>query len=877
MPQLDEIRMNRKYTSLSISDYENGNEKEESLPIINKRFLRTDEFMTKLKSNISGEAEYKVDHLFPPNCRYYEKHQEGHLVVIEEPPAFRTIAVEKDMSNEIECIKSAGKLEEYGLENWVDEHKTKPYMFNLAIPYSIFFLAFSSTYSLFGGSLFFRTHPISGFNDPLCRAPFLNINESQTICFGSRINEGPKRSIFADVNHAVGVFWSTIFNPDYIYNYVAYQGVAGLCDYLTWEYYSHADPMFIYNADWIDYKELNVGHCIDQTRQWIVSDRERNKPRQFGYTALSQLFEKQSERGIEKVPGVNIKEPLIYDVSQYIFNDDTSIHVGDSFKVKNGQYFFIDSFLGFRKMVNPTYVNIEREDGRIFRMKLTKKAKNYISDMIIEERFEAKVELPNGVILKSGDIIVMKNKYEQEVYRKIYYLRKTANGNIEGRFGSEFYFIENLADNVSVLNLDNPEYMGIILNKDDTYFVLRGSNYPNGPSLPVSFCNFKEVTTGSRNNLTMKFTESQGSNRGHNYSINFNEANQQRVFDIKNLRKLPSVFRVGKKLVYGRHRTSNDIGGYDVGEAYALPHLGVATPYNTTLRRAPYNMYQNKLIKNDTLKIESWDLDLEFSIGDKVVVSNWENPIDMLTVKQIEGFIEDIEDGSISFALVDKNEKLTKHLYITKNKTINIGTIRKITNTWGDLSAGMKIVANQSYISMFPKKDCNIIIGFLYDTGGEEPLVLCSNACTLWYSDVITKFNIIPMSHKKWNNLKHASINSSKMRFQAGDLLNGRTTYKTEMGYLAYRPMDSRTIRALQMSYFVEYEESYVFDRRFTREAIYEGFPNPRLTVSQEERLGEINAFPNFHGMYTETGKYFSRYLFTNEPRSILNVSNNSE
>ena len=872
---LDEVRMNSHYSTLSRSEYK-GSEQGDSVPIINKRVIRTEELINKLKTNIKFDAEYKVDHLFPPNCRYYEQYKEGHLVVIEEPPAFRTIAVDKDMSNEIESLKSSGKLQEYGYENWAKENKTRPYMFNLALPYSVFFLAFNKTFNVLGGSFFFRTHPISGFNDSLCRAPFLNINDNQNVCFGDQINNGPKRSIFADVSHAVGVFWSTIFNPDYIYNYVKYQDVAGLCDYLTWEYYSHKDPMFVYNADWINYKDLNVGQAVERAREWILNNRDESA-REFSYNTISALFNKQSERDLETVPGVDIKEPLIYDVCQYIFLKDEAIHIGDSFKTKNNQYFFIDSFLGFRKMVNPSYINIEREDGRIFRMRLTNAVKNYISEKIKEERFESKVEVKNGVILKSGDILVMRNRYDQEVYRKIYYLRKTSNGDIEGRFGSEFYVIKNLPNDIFVLDLQSPEYMGIKLNQDDEYFVLRGGSYPPGPILPVSFCKFQEVSTGTRNNLIMKFQESQGSRQGHNYTIDFNNKIEQRVFDIKKLREMPSVFRLGKKLVYARLSTSR-YSDYEMGKAYSIPGLGLATPYNTSLREAEYDMFKEQFIQNNSLKIESWDMDIEFTIGDKVVVSNWKNPIDMLTVKQIEGFVENKDNGTISIALSDKNGKASNHLYISSRRSlIKVGTIRKITNKWEDLSAGMKIVANQAGIAMFPKKDCNIIIGFLYDTGGEEPLVLCSNACTLWYSDVITKFNITPMSDKKWKNLQHASMNPSKMRFQAGDLINGQSNFHADHGYLGYRPLDSRTIRALQLSYFADYEESYVFDKRFTRDVIFDGFPNPRLTGSQEESLGFVNAFPNFHGMYTTTGGYFSRYLFPNEPRSILNVPNNGE
>jgi len=84
----------------------------------------------------------------------------------------------------------------------------------------------------------------------------------------------------------VGVFWSTIFNPDYIYNYVAYQDVAGVCDYLTWEYYSHTDPMFIYNVDWIPYGK-NVGHVVERARDWELNNQRKNNAQKLKYNTLS--------------------------------------------------------------------------------------------------------------------------------------------------------------------------------------------------------------------------------------------------------------------------------------------------------------------------------------------------------------------------------------------------------------------------------------------------------------------------------------------------------------------------------------------------------------------------------------------------------------
>ena len=140
--QMDEVRVNQEFSSHLVSEFKDGSEGD-STPIIKKRSIRTGQLIEKLKSNVKIQHEYKVDHLFPPNCRYYEQYNSGFLVVVEEPPAFRTISVDKDMSNEIESLKSLGKLKEYGYEDWTKENSRRPYMFNLAIPYAIHFLSFN--------------------------------------------------------------------------------------------------------------------------------------------------------------------------------------------------------------------------------------------------------------------------------------------------------------------------------------------------------------------------------------------------------------------------------------------------------------------------------------------------------------------------------------------------------------------------------------------------------------------------------------------------------------------------------------------------------------------------------------------------------------
>jgi hypothetical protein len=880
--ELGEIRLNKYYATQSIAEYE-GEPNKESTPIINRRTIRTPELISKLKKSpsLNSEANYKVNHLFPPNCRYYEEHEGGMFVVIEEEPAFRTICIDKDMASEYEALRSAGHTDEYGLDEWKKENPKKPYMFTLAMPYVVFFLSFTKNFDLLTGKVFFRSQPISGFSDILFKAPFLNISDSQSICFGDQSHKGPKRSIFADTNHIISSFWSTIFNPDYIYNYVAYQNTPALCDYITWQHYSNKDPMFIYTADWIPEPKITVGSICDELRDRLF-DRQERHIEPFEYHTLEQLFRDSNEKDIVDVPGIKgAKEPLLFDVCQGMTLDDNlMVAVGDSFKNIAGQMMFVDSFLGFRKMIDPTYINLQREDGKLFKVRLTKEVRSFIAEQVKKERHLTTIELPNGLILKAGDILSLKNQYGHDIYRKVYYIRKSVTGEAEARVGSEYYIVSNIDMDAKIIDVSNPEYYEMTLTPGTDYIVIRGNSLNPCPIIATAIAEFKEVTTGRNNELVIKLVESNGMNKGHAYKIPMNQissANRPRdIYPVDSVVELPDVFNIGRKLQWPRITTPS--GGVP-GKAYAMPELGIMLNYGTNLKHAgPSVLNRAPLVVDNKFSISSFNSNIEFEIGDKVVVANWDNPIDMLTVKQIQGFVENKETGNIDFAMTDKNENLYTHRYVdARHYAVKIGSVRKITNTWEDLTAGMKIIANTAGISMFPKKDANIIVGFLYDTGGPEPLVLCSNACTLWYSDVIEKFDIIKMDDPAWQNKTHAPISPSKMRIQAGDLLNGKRDYKTHFGYLVYRPRESRTVRAAHLSYYSSYDEGYAFDRRFTRDVMFDSFLSPRLTVAQENKMGWINVFPNFHGMYTVTAEFHSPYKVANDPRSILNVSSDSE
>ena len=165
----------------------------------------------------------------------------------------------------------------------------------------------------------------------------------------------------------------------------------------------------------------------------------------------------------------------------------------------------------------------------------------------------------------------------------------------------------------------------------------------------------------------------------------------------------------------------------------------------------------------------------------------------------------------------------------------------------------------------------NIIIGFITDTGGDEPLVLCSNCQTIWFNDMIANFKRVTMRSKNWATLDHAPIDLSRIKPQAGDLLNGTNQYSQDLGYVgAYTP-DYKNVRAQVLEYYTAYPESYGIDSAFSKEYVYEGILNPRLSPTQIKEYGFIKGFPNFHGLFYHSPAANTRFI--NEPGRILNVS----
>jgi len=867
---IEEIRINPKYTQYYMSEFPEGNRQNESTPIIVKRTLFTNEYMKKL----TGTTDRGI---LPPNCRYIENTNKGSLVIIEEPPAIRTIQVQKYFESEVSNLRSDGVLEEFGYKKF-NPTSDRPHSFTLAFPYVIFILSFERETYLNSGLVFLRTQQMRGMSDYLLKTPLTNISENQRVCFGEP-NKFKANSLTQAIQNVIMVFWSAIFNTDYTYNYSSYtKANSELGNYLRWEHLTNENPLFIYDAKWIK-MDQNLGQML----QMIKEQDHLTGQKSITYRRATEMVFTPVPNGNETTLTKRSKKkiPLFHDIANGMYVGEYFLNIGDPFTNSRGEILHIESFIGFSDGGRIKYIMVDKS-GKKFLMRLTKKVKDYIAVSNKALRYSHETVLPsNNLKVKTGDILVFKNRSGSEHYGAIDFIRTGRDGRIEIKVGKDYYIAENIQ--AKMFKMEKPSMYGFELKKGNEYIFIRDWR-GSSPMASASLVTYDNYRIRNATNIDFQFkTISKGLMGGSHHLPLTRERSttgndHQRLFLANDLKTFNGLFRMGKKVFY---ISDGDSGRTPSKEklVWEIPDVGLAYESNYSLRKAKPGMVAD-LIKDDTFRLPGFLLDVEFSIGDKVVSADWANPHEILRVKEIAGFsVVDHKDRSedIYFILTDKDGNLSKVKYFYGYSGIcHIGKVRKITNKWGRVSAGTKIIADKAGYAGFPKKAVNIIIGFIYDTGGDEPLVLCSNGQTLWFNDMMNDFIRVTMKSMKWAKLQHAPIDLSKIKPQAGDIINGSRDYKSGEGYLmAYLPGRYRSLRAQVMEYFTGYPESYNMDSRFNREYIYDCIPNPRLRPAQIEEMGMLSGWPNFHGLFYHSSK--SEYNFINEPGRFLNVQSSDK
>lgn len=859
-----EIRINSNYAMSLISDYPRKSlssselDTDVSIPSIERRSLTTSDYFQKLTKSF-----LVTPNVLPPNCRYIEKLNRGYLVVIEDPPCKRTIMVDASLESRRTSLLAAGKItdEEYPV-TFLDK---RPYRFNVALPYLIFLLYIQGN-TVSCGEVYGRVSRLTGLADYLLKIPLPNISSDQYICFGDGVNK-KCNSLNHAVENAQNVFWNAVFNVDYTYNITAYKDVPIVNNYFEWSLMSQKDPMFIYDIPWVKWKN----NLTEEIRK-LKDHAHATSGEQISFKELEEVFVRPISTGKTEVlfPGSKVKQELMYDIAQGIYithNDkDLFLHVGDQICDSKGRKLFINSFIGMGTSENIRYIELHREDKKVLIYKFTKKTSKYIFDQIEAARYANTATMKNGVEIKPNDIIKIK-RLSGDSYGKVQFIRQGRQYGHQAKIGNDFHIVENLEG--EIFDIKEPEICGKKLKLKEKYLFIRGSE--NIPLFHASLVKYDGIDINSSGNMIAMFrcTDRVIGDQALPLAINnIDKPKRYSILDKSEFKISTSPsFRCGKRVLMLRSGTNPT---QPANTVFYTPY-GIGVEKNYKSQNLKITEAEKHFIINDTFVSESYDSNINFSIGEKVIAVDWRNPLEMLMVKTIVGFKVDNDIGKIFFILTDKNNKVSQVEYFNTNTGImNVGKVRKIVNEINGIKAGTKIISKgSSRVSGFPKKDVNIIIGFIIDGGTQEPLVLCSNCQTLWFSDLET-FELVKYKTKKWDRLQHAPIDISKIKYQPGDIIQGVTDVITSGGWFVWSQMPGKQFRVTPVEYLISYADSYALDGKLTTHTLLDGIPNPRLTSGQLTEMGTVNGYPNFHGGFTRCD--YSPFLIPNEPRSFVNV-----
>ena len=495
---LEEIRINPDYSHLGFAKYEKNLSAKQSKPIIKNKSVLTSDYMRRLTRGLNNEMD-----IIPPNCRYIERTNKGTILLIEEPPAMRTVRISTRMDSLLSTLRAEKKLEKYGYENYKFTAGS-PHPFNLAFPYVIFLLFFNEYYEYYRGKIFIRTQQMTGLSDVLLKTPMLNINYDQNVCLGDKVH-GKRQSIYDAVRHTIGVWWGSSFNFDYRDNYQKYKNTPIIKNYLEWQYFSQENPMFIFSVDWIKH-DKNIYQAIQQ-----MKDNVRATARQhLNYKDMVKIFNKPLETGSEAKPTPRSRKTykLYYDIAQSVYlADHIILNVGDPVVMKNGEAAFIYSFIGFMSGGDIKYIQLEK-NGQLFTMAYNDAFKKFILGQIHKYRFAQSVTLKNNTVVKPGDILSVKLDHN-EVYKKVDYIRRGRASDdkeiFEIKCGPHYYLSHEV--DATVFNMKNPEMYGIKIKKKTNYLYIKEPDLSSA-LVPASQVQFDGIDVSGDGTLIAKFKNS---------------------------------------------------------------------------------------------------------------------------------------------------------------------------------------------------------------------------------------------------------------------------------------------------------------------------------------------------------------------------------
>jgi len=714
-----------------------------------KKVINSEDFIRKVSSRMYPDTSSK---LLPPNCRYHKSLPNNRsIVVIEEQPQMRTILTSNQVSRDIEALKKTGAWEQYGYKGLENTKyglgDGSSFKFTLSFPYIVYIMSFNGN-DLCNMTIYFRLSPITTLNDYLLLAPLHNIPQDQRICLGSwRDSKTISGSVSEEVEKVITTFWSGVFNMDYTNNCLKYSDVYELSNYFVWQYFSKTNPMFIFKVKW---HQWNSNLITEVKRlQSILGVGTNTVP--FSFPALCDvLLSPTLVAEEEKSP--DVKFPLFENFVESIHLGNGSLSIGDDI-VYLGKKYYITDFLGNVNYSNsPSYIVFTDEEGKKDSLKLDSNTKTELNSVFATTKESKTIKLPAcGVTINIGDIVEFTVDETFKGYRKVENIRLGLDKRNHIRLGNDYYFADSLK--VKILDLSKgielPNGTTIIIGNTYSFLVDIGTSLPIKRIFDVKV----EEYIVQSDKLAIKIRYLEGG-RLEIHDIH-NLSNLGNIIDFSKLEIVEykeKVLRLGfnlldfKKSIFEKaYIDTNNLDLYVKYTRAASENYGTYPIQQYLSQNFPPSINDILIENRQRLFIPSFEFNIDFKIGDNVVVADWSNPQEILKVRTIQGFTFDESTYLLNIIVNDPITNTSKVVpYVNLDlRLVKVGSVRKVSIKQSSYEIGDQIRAMSRGIADFPMKDTVSIVAFLIDTG-IEPMVLCSNLATIWFSDLRKHFAKVP-------------------------------------------------------------------------------------------------------------------------------------
>ena len=898
--KFNEIIINNFYTRLSNSVPSICREKDEvclserdlqkTEEVILKGILRTEDFMKRIyQTNLSSKV------MLPQNCRFYSPLEESgcNIIVIEEPPRMRTIRVTPSLLSEYELLKSKGMdIPEY-TKILEDKKPSGHYHLYLSFPYVVYTIALNQRNKLNIMYLNYRLQPLTSMNDFLLKANLPNIDSGCNVCMGDSLvypGDGVSNIIEA-TDLVISAFWNGEFNADLYHVFSLYNQVAPeLCGYLPWQYNSMINPSFIYNSKWI---------LHDKTIGDIINSCVEGSGRQKGINDLvnSMLVENSPTKDKEtKSYSMDSSLSIPIKVEETVGKSDGGkkvipiltgcLNIGDDIIYKDKLYYVNSIITKKNKDFELSYkIELESEDS-------TEKIIVPFTDKDFQDSIRTKFMNETSSEVKIGDTKFHVGDYirfKGPAGNTIKHLEKILtqrDGKSYVKLGKDFYNINILSnENVETFDVNNIKYYNIPLERNTRYIMYYDGDNSYTHWSDGCVATFTDINF-DKDNLRYKFTVGLPSK--------FRELILEDNLPEKDnpLRLLP--YEEPKSVEKSIMRLGDHIFRPDLSSIQFLRHpdgsIILVDPKKNDFPIAKGDLLNgNKkieesfnLICNDgKLHVPGTNLDVTFTIGDRVVIVDWAlmPPSECFKHRTITGFRTELtpkagsagyDSYNIMMDTVDDEGKNLSYKYIFSDSPsqirIQIGKVRKVLSEFNGIKSGTKVTATQKSISGFMKKDVFSVVGILPDTG-TTPQILCSNGHGIWFNDKsISNYEFTEVGNKKFSRMDETILDSIKFKPQQMDLVvnvSGRRPIPYVVLNDRYNP---NKLIVCNTSALGGYYASLDY---LPSNVVPYGVITERFTKEDLASVVDVPIIPNFHGGFTIAKK---EKLICKIPRRFLNV-----